>query len=157
MAHIAARILGGVFVVLGVFMTVAVGGSYQRDLRIVREGRVAEGTVVKKMFLAGTDDSDYVLIYAFTPVDGTTRLEHRRNISSKLWKRLRVGDRIQVVHGHSDPRRSFPEGEGVTTPGLALFISAIAVFHILLGGLVLFAKAAPEASQVASGAFPSSS
>ncbi|WAM27007.1 hypothetical protein [Myxococcus sp. NMCA1] len=77
-------------------MTVAVWGSYQRDLRIVREGRGTEGTVVKKRFLAGTDDSDYVLIYAFTPVDGTQRLEHRRNISSELWKRLRVGDRIQV-------------------------------------------------------------
>ena len=157
MAHIAARVLGGVFVVVGVFMTVMVWGSYQRDLRIVREGHVAEGTVLKKMLHAGTDDSDYVLIYAFTPVDGTQRLEHRRSISSKLWKQLRVGDRIQVVHGHSDPRRSFPEGQGVTTPGMALFISAIAVFHILLGGLVLFAKATPEDAQVAAGEFPSSS
>ncbi|GHG71249.1 DUF3592 domain-containing protein [Comamonas sp. JC664] len=144
MAHIAARVLGGVFVVVGLFVTVAVWGGYQRDQRIVREGRVAEGTVVKKQFVAGTDDSDYVLIYAFTPADGTERLEHRRNISSALWKRLRVGDRIQVLHGPSDPRRSFPEGQGVTTPGMALFISAIAVFHIFLGGLVLFAKAAPE-------------
>ncbi|NRD62551.1 hypothetical protein HRD49_12425 [Corallococcus exiguus] len=103
MAHIAARVLGGAFVEMGIFMSVAVWGSCQRDQRIVREGLTAEGTVVKKMFLAGTDDGDYVLIHAFTPVGGTTRREHRRNISSKLWKRLRVGDRIQVLHA---PRRT---------------------------------------------------
>ncbi|WP_211484412.1 DUF3592 domain-containing protein [Corallococcus exiguus] len=119
MAHIAARVLGGVFVVMGIFMTVAVWGSCQRDQRIVREGLTAEGTVVKKMFLAGTDDSDYVLIHAFTPVGGTTRLEHRRNISSKLWKWLRVGDRIQVLHAPGEPpRRSPPERQRHVHPGL---------------------------------------
>jgi Na+-transporting methylmalonyl-CoA/oxaloacetate decarboxylase gamma subunit len=147
MALIAARVMGGVFVVLSLFVLVMTWGSYQRDQRIVREGLHAEGTVVKKEFLAASDDSDFVLVYAFTPVGGTERLEHRRHISEQLWKRLKVGDRIQVLHGPSDPRRSFPEGHGITTFGLALFFSFVAVCLLGMGSVVLFARAVPNASQ----------
>ncbi|NOJ93298.1 DUF3592 domain-containing protein [Corallococcus coralloides] len=146
MALFAARILGASFVVLGVSMLVLTWGSYRRDLGILREGLHAEGTVVKKEFLAASDDSDFVLVYAFTP-QGGERQEHRRNISKDLWKRLRPGDRIQVQYGQSDPRRSFPEGHGVTSLGLALFLSVVLVFLTLIGGVALLAKAAPVAPE----------
>ncbi|NOK16409.1 DUF3592 domain-containing protein, partial [Corallococcus carmarthensis] len=143
MALIAARVLGAAFVGVGVFMLVMTWGSYQRDKVILREGLHAEGTVVKKELLAADDDTDYVLHYAFTPQDGIRR-EHQRNVSANLWKRLRPGDRIQVLYGQSDPRRSFPEGQGVTSLGLALFLSVVEVLLTLIGGVALFGKAVPE-------------
>ncbi|RKG86514.1 DUF3592 domain-containing protein [Corallococcus sp. CA049B] len=146
MALFAARILGATFVVLGVSMLVLTWGSYRRDLGILREGLHAEGTVVKKEFLAASDDSDFVLVYAFTP-QGGERQEHRRNISKELWKRLRPGDRIQVQYGRTDPRRSFPEGHGVTSLGLALFLSVVLVFLTLIGGVALLGRAAPVAPE----------
>ncbi|NRD49127.1 DUF3592 domain-containing protein [Corallococcus exiguus] len=144
MALFAARVLGATFVVLGAAMLVLTWGSYRRDMGVLREGLHAEGTVVKKEFLAASDDSDYILVYAFTP-QGGERQEHRRNISSKLWKRLRPGDRIQVQYGQSDPRRSFPEGHGVTSLGLALFLSFVEVCLFLIGLVALLGKAVPDA------------
>lgn len=148
MAVIAARALGASFVVLGVSMLVLTWGSYQRDTRIVREGRHAEGTVLKKELLAAADDTDYVLRYAFTPPDGTRR-EHQRHISRDLWKRLRPGDRIQVLHDPSDPRHSFPEGHGVMSLGLALFFSFVLVGLVLIGAVALLARAGTAPTQVA--------
>lgn len=155
MALFAARVLGATFVVLGVSMLVMTWGSYRRDMGILREGLHAEGTVVKKEFLAAPDDSDYLLVYAFTP-QGGERQEHRRNISAELWKRLRVGDPIQVRYGQSDPRRSFPEGHGVMSLGLALFLSGVLVCLTLIGGVALLATAVPKPPGVAS-ASPSQS
>ncbi|MBZ4333941.1 DUF3592 domain-containing protein [Corallococcus coralloides] len=150
MALFAARVLGATFVVLGASMLVLTWGSYRRDMGILREGLHAQGTVVKKEFLSAPDDSDYVLVYAFTP-EGGTRQEHRRHISSELWKRLRPGDRVQVRYGLSDPRRSFPEGQGVTSLGLALFFSVILGLLTLLGLVALLGKVVPESPQVAPG------
>ncbi|RKH60110.1 DUF3592 domain-containing protein, partial [Corallococcus aberystwythensis] len=147
MALFAARVLGATFVVLGVSLLVLTWGSYRRDMALLGEGLHAEGTVVKKEFFAASDDSDYILVYAFTP-EGGTRQEHRRHISSELWKRLRVGDRIQVQYGQGDPRRSFPEGHGVMSLGLALFFSFVLVGLTLIGGVALFGRAVPEAPQV---------
>lgn len=156
MALFAARVLGASFVVLGVSMLVMTWGSYRQDARIIEEGRHAEGTVVKKEFLAASDDSDYVLVYAFTP-EGSARLEHQRNVSAELWKRLRKGDRIQVLYSRDDPRRSYPEGHGVTSLGLALFVSFVLVCLTLIGGVALLAKAVPDTPQVVPGsATPSS-
>ncbi|NOK14317.1 DUF3592 domain-containing protein [Corallococcus exercitus] len=156
MALIAARVLGATFVVVGLSMLVMTWGSYRRDMGILREGLHAEGTVVKKEFLAAPDDSDYVLHYAFTPPGGTRR-EHQRNVSPELWKRLRVGDRLQVRYGQSDPRRSFPEGQGVTSLGLALFVSVVLVLLTLIGSVALFGRAVPETPPVASASLPPSS
>ncbi|WP_375755301.1 DUF3592 domain-containing protein [Corallococcus exercitus] len=156
MALFAARVLGATFVVLGLSMLVMTWGSYRRDLGILREGLHAEGTVVKKEFLAASDDSDYILVYAFTP-QGGERQEHRRNVSSELWKRLRVGDHLQVQYGRGDPRRSFPEGHGVMSLGLALFFSFVLVLLTLIGGVALFGRAVPEVPPVASTSLPPSS
>ncbi|MBN8472635.1 DUF3592 domain-containing protein [Corallococcus exiguus] len=144
MALFAARVLGATFVVLGAAMLVLTWGSYRRDMGVLREGLHAEGTVVKKEFFAASDDSDYILVYAFTP-QGGERQEHRRHISSELWKRLRPGDRIQVQYGSSDPRRSFPEGHGVMSLGLALFLSFVEVCLFLIGLVALLGKAVPDA------------
>ncbi|NBD09767.1 DUF3592 domain-containing protein [Corallococcus silvisoli] len=149
MAVIAARALGASFVVLGVSMLVLTWGSYQRDTRIVREGVHAEGTVLKKERLAAADDTDYVLHYAFTPPDGTRR-EHQRHISQDLWKRLRPGDRIQVLYDANDPRRGFPEGHGVMSLGLALYFSFVLVGLVLIGAVALLARAETDPTQVAS-------
>ncbi|RKG56140.1 DUF3592 domain-containing protein [Corallococcus sp. AB011P] len=153
MALFAARVLGATFVVLGASMLVLTWGSYRRDMGILAEGLHAEGTVVKKEFFAASDDSDYILVYAFTP-QGGERQEHRRHISSALWKRLRPGDRVQVQYGQSDPRRSFPEGHGVMSLGLALFLSFVEVFLTLIGGVALLARAETDTPQVASPSLP---
>lgn len=146
MAVIAARVLGASFVVLGVSMLVLTWGSYRRDTRILSEGRQAEATVLKKERIAADDDTDYVLRYAFTPPDGTRR-EHQRHISRDLWKRLRPGDRIQVLYDASDPRRSFPEGHGVMSLGLALFFSFVLVGLVLIGAVALLGKAEPPPNE----------
>nr|WP_216627269.1 DUF3592 domain-containing protein [Corallococcus exercitus] len=141
---------------LGVSLFVMTWGSYRRDQAMLREGLHAEGTVLKKEFLAVSDDSDFILVYAFTP-QGGERQEHQRNVSPELWKRLRVGDRIQVRYGRSDVRHSFPEGQGVMSLGLALFFSVVLVPFTLIGAVALFARAVPEAPPVASTSLPPSS
>nr|WP_242589185.1 DUF3592 domain-containing protein [Corallococcus macrosporus] len=148
--------MGATFVVLGVTLLVLTWGSYRRDTRLLSEGLHAEGTVVKKEFLAASDDSDYVLHYGFTP-EGGTRQKLQRGVSSELWKRLRVGDRVSVLYDRDDPRHSFPEGHGMMSLGLALFFSVVLVLLTLIGGVALFARAVPEAPPVASTSLPPSS
>ena len=147
MSLIAARVLGASFAAIGLTMLVLTWGMYRRDSRIVDEGAHTEGTVLKKEFLAFTDDSDYVLHYAFTTHDGT-RMKHRRNVSAGLWKRLRIGDPIQVLYSREEPRWSFPEGHGLMSLGLALFFTVVLVPLSLLGLLILLARAGPEPSAV---------
>ncbi|RYZ35473.1 MAG: DUF3592 domain-containing protein [Myxococcaceae bacterium] len=153
MSLIAARVLGAAFAAIGLTMLVLTWGMYRRDSRIVEEGAHTQGTVLKKEFLASSDDSDYVLHYAFPLPDGT-RMTHHRNISSGLWKRLRVGDPIQVLYSQEQPRWSFPEGHGLMSLGLALFFTVVLVPFSLIGLLFMLARAGPASADVASASSP---
>ncbi|RKH64912.1 DUF3592 domain-containing protein [Corallococcus llansteffanensis] len=143
MALLAARLLGATFVLLGLTLLVMTWMTYRRDTRIVREGAHAQGTVLRKEFIAASDDSDYVLHYAFSLPDGT-RLKQQHTVPPELWKRLRIGDSVQVLYGRDDPRRSYPEGHGVMTLGLALFFSVVLVLLGLIGLVALLGKVVPE-------------
>ncbi|MCY1032979.1 DUF3592 domain-containing protein [Corallococcus sp. BB11-1] len=156
MSLIAARVLGASFAAVGLTVLVMTWGMYQRDSRIVDADVHAQGTVLKKEFHAYSDDSDYVLHYAFTTHDGTP-VKNRRNVSSGLWKRLRVGDRIQVLYSREQPRWSFPEGHGLMSLGLALFFTAVLVPLSLLGLLILLARAGPASPAVDSASAPTPS
>ncbi|RKH67040.1 DUF3592 domain-containing protein [Corallococcus llansteffanensis] len=153
MSLLAARVLGASFAAIGLTVLVLTWGMYRRDSLIVEEGAHTQGTVTQKEFLAYSDDSDYVLHYAFTAHDGTS-VKSRRNVSSGLWKRLRVGDTIQVLYSREQPRWSFPEGHGLMSLGLALFFTVVLVPITLLGLLILLARAGPASSAVDSAAAP---
>lgn len=143
MARLAARLLGASFVLLGLTFLVMTWMTYQRDTRIVHEGLHAQGTVLRKELIAASDDREYLLYYAFTPLEGTQQ-KGQHAVSPELWKRLRVGDPVQVLYGREDPSRSYPEGHGVMTLGLALFLSVVLVLLSLIGLVALLGKAVPE-------------
>ncbi|MCY1040593.1 DUF3592 domain-containing protein [Corallococcus sp. bb12-1] len=153
MSLIAARVLGASFAAIGLTMLVLTWGMYRRDSRIVDEGAHTQGTVLKKEVHASTEDTDYVLHYTFTSHDGT-RVKNRRNISSGLWKRLRVGDSIQVLYSREQPRWSFPEGHGLMSLGLALFFTVVLVPFSLIGLLFMLARAGPATADVDSASSP---
>ena len=143
MVRLAARLLGASFVLLGLTLLVMTWMTYRRDARIVREGLHAQGTVLRKELIAASDDREYLLHHAFTPPEGTQH-QGQHAVSPALWKRLRVGDPVQVLYGREDPRRSYLEGHGVMTLGLALWFSVVLVLLSLVGLVALLAKVVPE-------------
>ena len=127
MARLAARLLGASFVLLGLTFLVMTWMTYRMDTRIVREGHHAEGTVLRKEFIAASDDSDYVLHYAFSLPEGT-RLKQQRAVAPELWKRPRIGEgmsirkfgRRQIVSVHFRVAQFLPCLSALSQNGTAL-------------------------------------
>lgn len=125
----------------GLAGVVLVWGAWLSDSRLLASGPRAEAQVVRKEFLRSADgDSDYILHYRFTPAAGPT-LVVQRNVPRGLWDSMREGSSIRVVYSPDDPRRSFPEGAGVTSPWVPIVGSLVFGALAALGGSILFGLA----------------
>lgn len=134
--HRGALCIGLVFALLGVLGLVGSWGAFERDTRIVRAGHTAEATVLGKHRSHGADDIEYVVAYRFTPADGTP-VYGEHTLPRERWAPLKEGDPLTVHYAPDEPRRNFPEGLGVTSMGLTVFIPVLAAVFAVFGGLLI--------------------
>lgn len=128
---------GAICLLLGGLVLVGAWGAHLKDAGIVKNGVAVDAVVVKAGFLVAKPGETHGLIYRFTLPDGRT-IERRWTEEDERWRGYPVGSRIRVLYDPVDPDRNFPEGEGVTSLGMTLFVSAFGLALLALAGLLLW-------------------
>ena len=135
--RILGILAGCIILGIGVFILVGAWGTYLKDTGIANSGMVAEAIVVKAGHLVAKRGESHGLVYRFTLADGNV-IERNWTQEEEHWKRYRVGDSIRIHYDPDHPGRNFPEGAGVTSLGMTLFISAFGLIFAIFGGMILF-------------------
>lgn len=133
---LAVLLAGLVLLMLGLLLLAGAWGAYLKDTGIVRSGAVADAQVVRAGHLRAKRGESHGLVYRFTATDGQV-IERTWSEEDARWKAYRVGDSIRVHYDPEDPGRNFPRGEGVTSLGMTLFISAFGLVVLVAGVLFL--------------------
>ena len=130
--------MGALFLLVGAGGVIGSWGAYVTDTNIEHSGPRAKGHLVKKLFMGAADgDSDYVLEYWFeTPKGQVVNVSH--TVSKELWVSMREGELLEVQYSETNPKRNFPAGEGVTSLGLTIFVSAVASVFAIFGGALVW-------------------
>lgn len=127
-----------VFVIFGLIGVVGSWGAYFMDTEIVRSGLRADAQLLKKVFLRVADgDSDYILEYRFTTASGQP-VEASRTVSKALWHSVREGQQLSVRYSEKNPKRNFPDGQGVTSLSVVVFVSLLSALIGILGVLIVW-------------------
>lgn len=132
-----ALCLAMVFLVVGLGGVVAVWGAYLTDSNIDRDGSRTSGLLLGKRLIGTADgDSDYILDYRFRP-DGGAVMDVSRSVGRELWMSVQEGQALEIRYSPDKPTRNFPAGAGVTSLGVAVFVSALAALLAALGGALI--------------------
>jgi hypothetical protein len=141
--HFAAVFFGFVFFLVGSVMIVGSWKVYDRDMWIAHYGSHAVGHVIDKTIVhSAAPDSggdDFMLKYWFNLPNGS-RFEVDSIVTKNYWINTATGNTIEIDFDPNHPSNNFPKGEGMTSVGLALFISvlgflfAISGIALLIGG-----------------------
>jgi len=135
--NLCAMVMGALFLGAGLTALVGAWGAYLTDTAILKSGPRAQGHLTGKNFLFDAGgDSDYILEYRFTTHNGE-KVAASRGVGKTLWASLRKGDTFVVHYSAKNPKRNFPEGSGVTSPGMTLFASAFGILFAVFGGLLI--------------------
>lgn len=133
-----ALLMGLLFLLVGAFGVVGSWAAWRLDSGIAASGERATGHLTRKSMLRAADgDSDYVVDYWFVLPDGT-RMEAHRTLTKSLWLGLREGQPFKVRYSAANPNRNFPEGGGVTSLGVVIFVSSLSALFALFGALLLW-------------------
>lgn len=133
----ALLFLGLLFALFGTIGAVGGVGAYLTDSAIVRSGARTQARVTDKSFLFDTEgDSEYRIDYEFELRDGASQ-RGRHGIPKERWEALEEGDAITVLYSPDRPSRNFPEGGGVTSFALTVFLSLFAAAFAAFGGLLV--------------------
>jgi hypothetical protein len=126
------------FVMVGLAVIGAVWGAYLTDSRLEASGPRAEGVVLRKEFIRSSDgDSDYLVHYRFAVPSGQA-VTAQRHVSRALWTTLQPGSRLAVVYAPDNPRRSFPEGHGVSSLWAPALVTLLFGSLAILGAAILY-------------------
>ncbi len=146
--HWGALCIGLVFGLLGVLGLIGSWGAYGRDTDIVRAGHTAQATVLHKhRSQAGDDDTEYVVAYRFALPDGRS-VDGQHSLPRERWAPLQKGDALTVHYAPDQPRRNFPQGRGVTSMGVTVFVSVLAAVFAVFGGLLVFGALRPRSAAI---------
>ena len=135
---LAALIIGVLFLLGGLLFIIGSWGAYITDTKIQEGGSSADAHIEKKVFLSDAEGvSDYILEYWFTTENGS-KINATRNVSKTLWKSVSEGQTIGIKYSSSNPKRNFPNGEGVTSLGISIFASVFGALFTILGGALIW-------------------
>jgi len=133
-SSLAGRLVGVILFGLGLLALLGSWGGHWFDLEIQDRGGRAVGHVTGKHF---AQPSDWTLDYWFL-LPGGQRLEVRhRGISEPLWRRLQVGDVIDVRYELNKPSRNFPVYQG-NTPLAPVLLASVIGLAFAIAGVFLF-------------------
>ena len=143
------RIIGAVFILLGLlFIVLAWGGHFQSKKVIAKGGRAVAGITDKKIERSrpGAPLSDpavtidYNIYYTFRTNDGN-KLDGRYGIRKETWDNLKIGDSIEVAYDFDNPNYNFPAGEGtLVSAGMPVALSVFGLISIFVGGFLFTGK-----------------
>lgn len=135
---LAALIMGVLFILLGLVFLIGSWGAYLTDSKIQNSGNSAKGQIEKKVFLFDAEgDSDYILEYWFLTNTGS-KINASHHVSKLLWNSVRENQTIEIRYSASNPKRNFPNGEGVTSLGMSIFASVFGGLFTLFGGALIW-------------------
>jgi hypothetical protein len=125
------------FLAVGSIGAIGGWGAYIRDTEIVRTGTKAEARILRKSVVQDVEaGNEYVVRYWFETSEGH-RVEGRAYVPKRIWNGLRVGAPLTVIYAPENPRRSFPEGGGVTSLGMVVVVSALFGAIAVMGGALI--------------------
>jgi hypothetical protein len=118
-------IFGVFFLAIGCIGVIGGWGAYFRDTEIVRDGKLVEAHVSKKYVMRDAESgNEYKVNYWFDLPDGR-RIHSSSELPKRTWNQLTIGAPLKVVYSVENPKRSFPEGGGVTSFGLMIFATVL--------------------------------
>ena len=130
-------LFGLFFLTIGAIGAVGGWGAYLRDRAIVRTGTRVEARVVRKHVMRDAESgNEYSVDYAFALPDGR-RVASTAYLSRREWTTVTVGAALPVLYAPDSPRRSFPEGGGVTSLPLIIFATLLFGLCAVMGFLLL--------------------
>jgi hypothetical protein len=136
--NLIVLVIGLAFLLVGSGCLLGAWGAYFTDIKIQNSGSSAEGHLEKKLFIGSADgDSDYILEYWFSFSQGQ-KIKASRNVSKELWSSVHEGQTIKIKYSDSNPRRNFPDGEGVISIGVNIFVSIVATALAIFGGALIW-------------------
>jgi hypothetical protein len=131
-------LIGLACVVFGLFGAIRSWNTHIQESAIALDGVRAEGHVTRKWTRSDSEPVEDFFVGYWFDLPGGQRIEAEHEISSVRYRSLRQGDVIAVLYSPTDPRISFPEGDGHTSRRTALLVSAMGVLAALFGaGLVI--------------------
>jgi Protein of unknown function (DUF3592) len=134
---LVALVVGALFLIIGCVGFVGSWAAYQLDTGIVKHGQRAQGHIISKGFLFVADgDSEYNVKYWFK-LEGGPRVDASRGVDEALWRTLREGESFVVVYSAENPRRNFPLSGGVTSFGVAVWLSILFLVFAGFGVLMI--------------------
>ncbi len=115
-----ATLFGTLFLAGGGLLAAGGWGAWDRDSRLLAEGRRTQAVVVALDDIRDVlGDSSHLVRYRFNTPDGRV-IEKQRHLRAADWKALRVGAPLEVVYDAADPAQGFPlPGGGVGSPAAA--------------------------------------
>ena len=129
--------MGGLFLLVGLIFIITPWGAYLKDSEIQDNGASAMGHVEKKSFSFVADgDSDYILEYWFAAKNGKI-IKTSHHVSKSFWSAVSENQSIEIKYSARNPERNFPIGEGASSLGMTLFISALGALLSIFGGALL--------------------
>ena len=132
-----AFVMGVLFFIVGSIGALGSWAAYWLDTGIERNGHRAQGHVTRKSYLSVADGgSDYNVEYWFMLPSGE-RVESNRGVHKELWSTLKEGNSVIVLYSADNPKRNFPLGGGVTSIGVAVFVSVISAVIAVFGSLLI--------------------
>ena len=128
-------VFGVFFLVLGSIGAIGGVGAYLRDSKIAKTGVHTEARILHKDVIHDAEEgNEFSVDYRFDLPDGT-QIKSTAYLPKDEWSRLSVGATLPVVYAAEYPRRSFPEGGGVTSPGIVILAT------LLFGALAVMGAA----------------
>ncbi len=136
--NLVALIMGVIFFLAGLLFIVGSWGAYITDTKIQESGNSADAHIKKKVHVFDAKgDSGYILEYWFK-TDSGSKINTSRNVSKTLWKSVSEGQAISIKYSPSNPKRNFPNGEGVTSFGMSVYVSVFGAIFTLFGGAFIW-------------------
>jgi len=135
------------FLLVGLIAVIGAIGAYLTDTWIVEHGGRAVGQITNRRSTSTSDGADYYLEYWFTLPTGEKQ-EASRGVSRQLWSRVRRGDTLTILYHPEQPDRNFPEGEGVTSLFVLVFIVCLGAVFVGFGGLLIYGGIFPKPTEM---------
>lgn len=129
--------MGTIFSIAGCQGVIGTWAAYRLDTGIQAHGQRAVGHVLgKSLPLESGGDGEYDVKYWFQLPSGE-RIEARREVPRAQWEKILVGDTLVILYAAQSPKRNFPQGGGVTSVGVSVFVSLLSAVFGAFGAILI--------------------
>jgi hypothetical protein len=132
--------IGGILIFISSIFLIILGPYVYEQHLLSTQGKIATGTVVKKLMHQASDsghsDTSYEVDYSFLTADGT-KIEGNDTVDPDVWDQTNEGSSVQIEYAASKPRIN---QVGVTNSVLFGYLALVVVSLVWLGGATVAVK-----------------